>query len=174
MGPRDSYICLIPKPLDTVPSFTDDDLDTDVTPARSWSLLQPLTGTCLYVRCHLPSESRSITILTLLSQQHRQGWFTYSYCHNDEIRQFKEVFPSQQVRLAGKILIFSIISPRFCFIYFSSPTMMRFFGLLFHPTPFSFEILSAQLSPFCMISFFLPRSYQILFVIFMYFRSQEE
>ncbi|KAF8797944.1 hypothetical protein BYT27DRAFT_7178207 [Phlegmacium glaucopus] len=79
MGPRDSYICLIPKPLDTIPSFTDDDLDTDVTPARSWSLLQPLTGTCLY---------------------YRQGWFTYSYCHNDEIRQFKEIIPSQ-VRFTG-------------------------------------------------------------------------
>lgn len=106
MGPRDSYICLIPKPLDTVPSFTDDDLDTDVTPARSWSLLQPLAGTCLYVCCHLPSESRSthnlIPSSTLFSEQYRQGWFTYSYCHNDEIRQFKEIIPSQ-VRFTGKI-----------------------------------------------------------------------
>ncbi|PPQ72146.1 hypothetical protein CVT26_006902 [Gymnopilus dilepis] len=74
MGPRDSYICLIPKPLDNVPTLQDDDSDADVTPARSWSLLQPLTGTCLY---------------------HRQGWFTYSYCHNDEIRQFKEMIPAQ-------------------------------------------------------------------------------
>ena len=56
MGPRDSYICLIPKPLDSNPSFADDYLDTDVTPARSWSLLQPLAGTCLYVCCFLPSR----------------------------------------------------------------------------------------------------------------------
>jgi len=27
--------------------------------------------------------------------QHRQGWFTYSYCHNDEIRQFREMIPAQ-------------------------------------------------------------------------------
>ncbi|PPQ86866.1 hypothetical protein CVT25_012585 [Psilocybe cyanescens] len=74
MGPRDSYICLIPKPLDNTPPLQEDDSDADMTPARSWSLLQPLTGTCLY---------------------HRQGWFTYSYCHNDEIRQFKEAVPSQ-------------------------------------------------------------------------------
>ncbi|TFK42671.1 hypothetical protein BDQ12DRAFT_676603 [Crucibulum laeve] len=72
MGPRDSYICLIPKPLENVPSSQEEEAETEVTPTRSWSLLQPLSGTCLY---------------------HRQGWFTYSYCHNDEIRQFKELIP---------------------------------------------------------------------------------
>ncbi|KAF8969992.1 hypothetical protein BDZ97DRAFT_1915088 [Flammula alnicola] len=74
MGPWDSYLCLIPKPLENIPSLQEEDSDADVTPARSWSLLQPLSGTCLY---------------------HRQGWFTYSYCHNDEIRQFKELVPAQ-------------------------------------------------------------------------------
>ncbi|KAH9484225.1 Protein OS-9-like protein [Psilocybe cubensis] len=74
MGPRDSYVCLIPQPIDPAPPSQEDDTDADMTPARSWSLLQPLTGTCLY---------------------HRQGWFTYSYCHNDEIRQFKEAVPAQ-------------------------------------------------------------------------------
>ncbi|KAG5646673.1 hypothetical protein DXG03_002663 [Asterophora parasitica] len=70
MGPKDSYLCLIPKPADNVPPVPDEDpSDFEVSPSRSWSLLQPLSGTCLY---------------------HRQGWFTYSYCHNDEIRQFKE------------------------------------------------------------------------------------
>ncbi|KAM6500600.1 hypothetical protein JOM56_003614 [Amanita muscaria] len=72
MGPRNSYICLIPEPPDISPSSTPDESDSEVSPARSWSLLQPLTGTCLY---------------------HRQGWFTYSYCHNQEIRQFKELLP---------------------------------------------------------------------------------
>jgi hypothetical protein len=38
MGPRDSYICLIPKPLDTIPSFTDDHFDTDVNPEPSADL----------------------------------------------------------------------------------------------------------------------------------------
>jgi hypothetical protein len=27
----------------------------------------------------------------LVTLQHRQGWFTYSYCHNKAIRQFKEL-----------------------------------------------------------------------------------
>ncbi|PPQ70956.1 hypothetical protein CVT24_009956 [Panaeolus cyanescens] len=79
MGPRDSYICLIPKPPEHVPAPQEEDSNADMTPARSWSLLQPLSGTCLY---------------------HRQGWFTYSYCHNDEIRQFKELIP-KQTRLTG-------------------------------------------------------------------------
>ncbi|KAJ3822923.1 hypothetical protein F5880DRAFT_1570760 [Lentinula raphanica] len=74
MGPRDSYLCLIPKPLNLSMSSADDDLDEEITPARSWSLLQPLSGTCLY---------------------HRQGWFTYSYCHNDQIRQFRELPQAQ-------------------------------------------------------------------------------
>ncbi|KIK59777.1 hypothetical protein GYMLUDRAFT_44231 [Collybiopsis luxurians FD-317 M1] len=74
MGPRDSYLCLIPKPLDLSPPPSDADPDEDFAPARSWSLLQPLSGTCLY---------------------HRQGWFTYSYCHNDQIRQFRELPQSQ-------------------------------------------------------------------------------
>ncbi|KAF4608390.1 Protein OS-9 [Pleurotus pulmonarius] len=73
IGPRDSYICFIPKPLEIPPSV-DDEVDSDITTLRSWSLLQPLVGTCLY---------------------HRQGWFTYSYCHNKEIRQFKELIQAQ-------------------------------------------------------------------------------
>ncbi|KAF5365602.1 hypothetical protein D9758_003228 [Tetrapyrgos nigripes] len=71
MGPRDSYLCLIPDPLELPPEPAEDlESESALTPAHTWSLLQPLTGTCLY---------------------HRQGWFTYSYCHNDEIRQFKEL-----------------------------------------------------------------------------------
>ncbi|GLB35036.1 putative glucosidase II beta subunit-like protein [Lyophyllum shimeji] len=70
MGPKDSYLCLIPKPADNVTQVPDDqESNFELIPSRSWSLLQPLSGTCLY---------------------HRQGWFTYSYCHNEEIRQFKE------------------------------------------------------------------------------------
>ncbi|KIY50942.1 hypothetical protein FISHEDRAFT_5801, partial [Fistulina hepatica ATCC 64428] len=71
---KDSYLCYIPKPPETTASQADDVADIEMTPARSWSLLQPLTGTCLY---------------------HRQGWFTYSYCHNQEIRQFKELVQAQ-------------------------------------------------------------------------------
>lgn len=70
MGPKDSYICLIPTLPDYRAPIQEDDLpELNIPPSRSWALLQPLTGTCLY---------------------HRQGWFTYSYCHNDQIRQFKE------------------------------------------------------------------------------------
>ncbi|KAI0636850.1 glucosidase II beta subunit-like protein-domain-containing protein [Trametes polyzona] len=54
-GPKSSYVCLIPPPPKEPPC---------------WSLLQPLSGKCLY---------------------HRQGWFTYSYCHNSHVRQFHEL-----------------------------------------------------------------------------------
>lgn len=80
LGPKDSYVCLIPKALETTPSpLAEEQPDAELTPARSWALLEPLTGTCIY---------------------HRHGWFTYSYCHNREIRQFKELV-SQTPRLAG-------------------------------------------------------------------------
>ncbi|KAJ7489802.1 hypothetical protein B0H11DRAFT_2010450 [Mycena galericulata] len=71
MGP-DEYLCLIPNPIE--PSPQEDDPEEDPTPAHSWSLLLPLTGTCLY---------------------HRQPWFTYSYCHNEEIRQFRELIQAR-------------------------------------------------------------------------------
>lgn len=49
MGPRNSYLCLIPPPpVDNTSIPTDE--PADVTPAHTWSLLQPLTGSCLYVR----------------------------------------------------------------------------------------------------------------------------
>ncbi|KAF8636659.1 hypothetical protein AX17_003465 [Amanita inopinata Kibby_2008] len=80
MGLRDSYICLIPKPPVNTPSAAEDEAESELSPARSWSLLQPLTGTCLY---------------------HRQGWFTYSYCHNRDIRQFKELIQAHPHHSTG-------------------------------------------------------------------------
>ncbi|CDO71240.1 hypothetical protein BN946_scf184863.g36 [Trametes cinnabarina] len=69
MGPKSSFVCLIPPPPQESPAV--EDAATDVTtPVHSWSLLQPLSGKCLY---------------------HRQGWFTYSYCHNSHVRQFHEL-----------------------------------------------------------------------------------
>lgn len=29
-------------------------------------------------------------LFVLLILQHRQQWFTYSYCHNNQVRQFRE------------------------------------------------------------------------------------
>jgi len=53
LGTRDSYVCLIPKPLDNTPSPPlEEKSDTVLTPARGWALLKSLTGTCLYV-CNL-------------------------------------------------------------------------------------------------------------------------
>ncbi|KAI0079957.1 hypothetical protein K474DRAFT_1658495 [Panus rudis PR-1116 ss-1] len=60
MGPKDSYICLIPPPPeDTAPS-EDPEPSTDVTPVHTWSLLQPLTGTCLYVRTTSATSHRRV------------------------------------------------------------------------------------------------------------------
>ncbi|GJE90848.1 glucosidase II beta subunit-like protein-domain-containing protein [Phanerochaete sordida] len=70
MGPRDSYLCLIPPPPLDNTSAPVEEPTTDVTPVHSWSLLQPLAGSCLY---------------------HKQGWFTYAYCHNSHVRQFHEL-----------------------------------------------------------------------------------
>ena len=106
LDPRDSYLCLIPKPLENVPAVHEQDSDADVTPARSWSLLQPLSGTCLYVCPYFSSEYRLI-LIPLSMLQHRQGWFTYSYCHNEEIRQFKEIIPAQP-RFPGDLPLLSL------------------------------------------------------------------
>ncbi|KAF8498336.1 hypothetical protein JB92DRAFT_3084589 [Gautieria morchelliformis] len=69
LGPSKSYLCLIPPPP-TLPPPSTDESQAPVTPSHSWSLLQPLSGTCIY---------------------HRQAWFTYSYCHNLHVRQFREL-----------------------------------------------------------------------------------
>ncbi|KAI6150383.1 hypothetical protein BKA82DRAFT_4115020 [Pisolithus tinctorius] len=71
MGPDSDFLCLIPPPRDSSPA--PEELDRNEAIRNGWSLLQPLTGKCLY---------------------HRQTWFTYSYCHNREIRQFKELPPN--------------------------------------------------------------------------------
>lgn len=70
MGPDHSYLCLVPP----VPPISDnppqiEDSSEETTLIQSWNLLQALSGKCLY---------------------HRQGWFTYSYCHNSHVRQFRE------------------------------------------------------------------------------------
>lgn len=50
MGPKASYLCIIPPPPADNASVSVDESSTDVTPVHSWSLLQPLSGSCLYVR----------------------------------------------------------------------------------------------------------------------------
>ncbi|RDX56639.1 hypothetical protein OH76DRAFT_1414157 [Lentinus brumalis] len=48
LGPKSSYLCLIPPPPQD-PLATDEEPPAEVsTPVHSWSLLQPLAGTCLY------------------------------------------------------------------------------------------------------------------------------
>ncbi|KAG2157337.1 hypothetical protein DEU56DRAFT_764059 [Suillus clintonianus] len=73
MGPDNEFICLIPPTRDT-PIKAQENIDQDAVLRNGWSLLEPLSGKCLY---------------------HRQTWFTYSYCHNQEIRQFKELAHTQ-------------------------------------------------------------------------------
>jgi protein OS-9 len=72
LGPKLSFLCLIPPPLEpvaTTPSEEDKQAEAQLDPLSGWSLLQPLEGRCLY---------------------HRQAWFTYSYCHGSRVRQFHE------------------------------------------------------------------------------------
>ncbi|TBU35853.1 glucosidase II beta subunit-like protein-domain-containing protein [Dichomitus squalens] len=69
LSPKSDFLCLIPPPPQENP-VVEEPASEVATPVHSWSLLQPLSGTCLY---------------------HRQGWFTYSYCHNSHVRQFHEL-----------------------------------------------------------------------------------
>lgn len=97
-GPKSNYLCLIPPPPQEVPVV--EEAPTEIaTPVHSWSLLQPLSGTCLYVSVSLPHELNSVPKLRL---QHRQGWFTYSYCHNSHVRQFHELH-HQHVPTTGDV-----------------------------------------------------------------------
>jgi protein OS-9 len=54
MGPDHSYLCLIPpEPHIHDSSFPSEDSALDVNLLHSWSLLQPLSGKCLYVSSRL-------------------------------------------------------------------------------------------------------------------------
>ncbi|EJD05822.1 uncharacterized protein FOMMEDRAFT_145214 [Fomitiporia mediterranea MF3/22] len=66
---KNSYICLIPPPVESHTKPVEEP-QIEATATQSLSLLQPLTNTCIY---------------------HRQGWFTYAYCHNSHVRQFREM-----------------------------------------------------------------------------------
>ena len=42
--------------------------------------------------------------------QHRQGWFTYAYCHNSHVRQFHELQRPNQQRLGKNTLVIHLFS----------------------------------------------------------------
>ena len=48
MGPNNEFLCLIPPAGETAAATHD--FDGDAALRNSWSLLQPLSGKCLYVR----------------------------------------------------------------------------------------------------------------------------
>ena len=48
MGPRDTYLCFIPPSIEQDPPPPEETI-TEATASHSWSLLQPLDGSCLYV-----------------------------------------------------------------------------------------------------------------------------
>jgi hypothetical protein len=60
MGPRDTYLCFIPAPIKQDPPPPEETI-TEVTASHSWSLLQPLDGTCIYVCEMSPSSSGHMT-----------------------------------------------------------------------------------------------------------------
>ena len=57
MGPHDTYLCFTPPSIKQGPPPPEETI-TEVTASRSWSLLQPLDGTCLYV-CDVSPSSPS-------------------------------------------------------------------------------------------------------------------
>jgi hypothetical protein len=60
MGPRDTYLCFIPSPIKQDPPPPEETI-TEITASHSWSLLQPLDGTCLYVCDLSPSSADYMT-----------------------------------------------------------------------------------------------------------------
>ncbi len=60
MGPRDTYLCFIPSPIEQDPPPPEETV-TEITASHSWSLLQPLDGTCLYVCDLSPSSAAYMT-----------------------------------------------------------------------------------------------------------------
>ena len=49
LGSKDSYLCLIPPPPEYQSTPPQEEEPTELTALHSWSLLQPLTGSCIYV-----------------------------------------------------------------------------------------------------------------------------
>ncbi|KIM24012.1 hypothetical protein M408DRAFT_27454 [Serendipita vermifera MAFF 305830] len=70
------YLCLMVPPPAVVAA--PEDAQHTPQPIETWELLQPLEGTCLY---------------------HRQGWFSYAYCHGQHVRQFREKDPQLPIGL---------------------------------------------------------------------------
>ena len=55
LGPKSEYLCLIPRPPQESPVVEEPATEV-ATPVHSSSLLQPLSGTCLYVSVRLQYE----------------------------------------------------------------------------------------------------------------------
>ncbi|OCF33859.1 hypothetical protein I316_04571 [Kwoniella heveanensis BCC8398] len=79
-GPPYPYLCLMPSPNTTSHQLRmldqmedeiveDHNNGSELDPSEGWAALGHLEGKCLYSK---------------------QGWFTYAYCHNSHIRQFRQ------------------------------------------------------------------------------------
>ncbi|WVQ83188.1 hypothetical protein IAT38_005327 [Cryptococcus sp. DSM 104549] len=68
-----SYLCLMPSPKTTAEQTSRvdqlEEVEEELDPVQGWNALSHLDGKCLYSK---------------------QGWFTYAYCHNSYIRQFRQ------------------------------------------------------------------------------------
>lgn len=84
-------MCLIPPATEPNPNPEEPQEPAPADPVKSWSLLSHLMGNCLYVSpCFVASPFVIFFSQFVSACKHRQGWFTYSYCHNLHVRQFKE------------------------------------------------------------------------------------
>lgn len=81
---KHTYLCAVPKVTKVkVPKSSNADVlqieqaekqELERAAQRGWELLKPLEGTCLF---------------------YGEGWWTYSFCYNDEIKQFHRLMPQQ-------------------------------------------------------------------------------
>ena len=82
VGPDTRHLCTIPtvqappalNATEKALSAVEEALELARATARGWELLAPLDGKCLYFM---------------------SGWWSYSYCHNREVRQFRRLKPQK-------------------------------------------------------------------------------
>lgn len=61
---KNPYVCLIPPPIESH-THPVEEPQLEANPAQTWSLLQPLSGSCLYVRAHVvQTHSSSVSYCT--------------------------------------------------------------------------------------------------------------
>lgn len=77
LGTKDSYLCLIPPPPEYQSTPPQEEEPTELTALHSWSLLQPLAGSCIYV-CHSSTSFKMFSMNAVFSSIDKAGLPTHT------------------------------------------------------------------------------------------------